>query len=521
MADYFRLPPPEAFGLPKKFISWRPYQPEAILSLYDSTRRFNIQNQPTGCGKTLCYITGALLLGKRTLILTSFKGLQRQLESDFGASTGLIKIMGKNAYTCRITGSSCDWGPCQLGMRCGFKREGCVYYDQLRLAQRANIVLTNYAFWSSNLPIVLGKFDLLVCDEAHSSVNHLLDNLAITIYRKELKELSIQWPDPNIDCWRWLESIEAPIEQLLQHKIEQTASLIKSIKTTDFQTLHKTKQKIQKIIGAAKTQWITEYCGDYITFDPLWPPEFAESYLFRGIPKILLTSATINKEVTKLLGIELKDLEYTEYPSHFPINRRPVIHIPTTRVDHKIQNTEYSLWLSRIDQILSQRLDRKGIIHTVSYARRDRILNTSEYSDIFYTHGSRNINKSLNDFKAASIPAVLCSPSVVTGWDFPYEDCEYQIIGKIPFPDMRRKVDKARKDLDKDFGCYFAMQNLVQACGRGMRSRDDRCECLIIDDHFKWFVTKYKKFAPKWFLDAVRFDKTIPRPLPKLIKIKE
>ena len=514
MAD--RLPPPEAFGLPSKFALWRPHQAQAILDFHDNDKRFVAQIQPTGSGKSLCYITSAILSGKRTLILTSFKGLQRQLESDFGASPGLVKIMGRNEYRCRLSDYSCEWGPCRFGMQCGFRRGGCEYYDHLEVAKSANIVLTNYAFWHSNQPDVLGRFDLLICDEAHSSVNHLLDGLAVTIKRKEVKELSIRWPGANENYWQWLEHLAAPLNDLLKLKVNQVSGLVKSIQAADFKALYQVKQKIRRIIEAEKTQWVAEYGGDYVSFDPLWPPEFAEGYLFRGIPKVLLTSATISKEITKLLGIAPADLSFTEYPSHFPLSRRPVVHVPTARVDHRIQNTEYSLWLNRIDQIISQRLDRKGIIHTVSYARRNRILNTSEYSDIFYTHESKGTRKALEMFKASSIPAVLCSPSVVTGWDFPYEECEYQIIGKIPFPDMRRKVDKERRIKDRDFGCCFAMQNLVQACGRGMRSKDDSCECIVIDDHFKWFVAKYRRFAPKWFLDAVRFDRVIPEPLRKL-----
>jgi len=106
---------------------------------------------------------------------------------------------------------------------------------------------------------------------------------------------------------------------------------------------------------------------------------------------------------------------------------------------------------------------------------------------------------------------------VVTGWDFPYQQCEYQIIGKIPFPDARRKVDKARREKDPDYSCCMAMQNLVQTCGRGMRYPDDQCENMIIDDHFVWFVRKYAKYAPQWWLNAVQTVKTIPEPPERLI----
>ena len=517
MAGLVSLPPPYSLGVPNKFKSWRPLQDRSVLDLVDTERRFLTQNQPTGSGKTLAYIAGALLSGKRTLILTSLKGLQNQLMLDFGVEPGLVKVMGKNAYRCKISPRvSCDYGPCSAGMRCNYRVYGCEYYSQIALAKEANIVLTNYSFWIKNKPDTLGKFDLLICDEAHNSIQHLLDSLAVTIYKKELKQLGVRWPAQWDDYWEWLETLNQAVVKFLKNKVNQTHQLIKNIKEEDFRIYHKLKQKTQDIVGKKKTQWVTEYTSEHIAFDPLWPPEFSEEHLFRGIPKIVFVSATINKKLIELLGVDNLQHKYIEYPSHFPIYRRPIIHVPTARVDHRIGNSAYNLWLTRIDQIISQRLDRKGIIHTVSYERRNRITRVSEYSDIFYTHQSKDIQGALSRFKNAPSPAVLCSPSVVTGWDFPYEECEYQIVGKIPFPDMRREVDKERRKRDKDFGCCFAMQNLVQACGRGMRNNDDQCECLIIDDHFTWFIGRYRHFAPKWFIEAVKYNKTIPKPLTKL-----
>ncbi len=60
------------------------------------------------------------------------------------------------------------------------------------------------------------------------------------------------------------------------------------------------------------------------------------------------------------------------------------------------------------------------------------------------------------------------------------------------------------------------MQELVQAVGRGMRSKDDRCETFIIDDHAAWFINKNKHLAPQSFIEAFTKAKGIPAPLEKL-----
>ena len=178
--------------------------------------------------------------------------------------------------------------------------------------------------------------------------------------------------------------------------------------------------------------------------------------------------------------------------------------------------------MRRIDQIISARLDRKGIIHTTSYERRNLVLTYSEHRAIMLANDSNNTRTTVERFRRAAPPSVLVSPSLTTGWDLPYEDCEYAIIGKIPFPDTRSPITKARTEEDEDYGPYTAMQIIVQASGRGMRSAEDQCEVFILDENWRWFWPKYKKFAPKWFAESVRRRPplTIPNPLPKLISTK-
>lgn len=510
------LPPPNDLGLPKKFQSWRSGQIHAIMDMVDYKGRFFTQIQPTGSGKSLCYMTTALLRGGRTLILTSLKGLQDQLMNDFG-ELGIALVKGKSAYKCPNTKQSCEWSPCNFGSYCPKKKQGgCPYYDAISHAANSNIVVTNYAFWFHDIKNRLGEFDLLVCDEAHNAVNHLTDSLSVNVTRKSLTPYGIQWPSQGDDHWQFSLHSLLNLEGLLKDKVQDAKGSLRSVTAETFKDLYRLCQKLKILEGRDPNQWVTEYFHDNITFDPLWPPEFAENMLFKHTKTVLLTSATMGASTLSMLGVPTVDSKTKEYPSYFPAERRPIYYIPTVRVDHRIDNLGYNLWCNRIDQIVGSRLDRKGIIHTVSYDRCRRIMNVSEYKDKFYTHGHRDLIKELGRFKKTKSPGVLCSPSVVTGWDFPYKECEYQIIGKIPFPDARRKVDKARREKDPDFHCCMAMQNLVQTCGRGMRYPDDQCENFVVDDHFKWFVRKYEKFAPRWWLDAVVMLKTLPTPPKKL-----
>jgi Rad3-related DNA helicase len=103
------LPPPIVFNLPKKFCYWRPYQAQATESQTESDPRFLLQVCPTGFGKSIVYMTSAKLITGRTIILTSTKGLQSQLKSDFGSMPVVVEIRGRGNYPCRLnTKLNCD-----------------------------------------------------------------------------------------------------------------------------------------------------------------------------------------------------------------------------------------------------------------------------------------------------------------------------------------------------------------------------------------------------------------------------
>lgn len=503
-------------GFPDKFDAWRPGQEEAITECVTFSDRFIAQVQPTGSGKSICYVAAAKILGSRTLILTSTKILQEQIHKDF---PDVVVVKGKQSYPCRLTNDAiqCDQAPCRLYRYvCPFKHDGCYFYDVIRKANDARIVITNYAFQSHNSSNdTLGEFDFLVCDEGHDVPQQLLGTLCTTILHMELQYLHIDPADSEQQVLKQLIMSKRFIRDEMTDMAKEASkcgNLISLAKDPRYRLLDNLLLKLDKISAPGK--WVLEPTTKGIDIDPLWPRDYAESHLFRNIKKILLTSATFSDKILALLGI--KQARYTEYDSCFPIESRPIIYIPTVALRATLDQESINYWLSRIDQIISGRLDRKGIIHAVSYARCKAILEYSEYADMMITHKPGKVDEALDQLKYSPVPKILVSPTCVTGIDLPYTDCEYQIIGKIPFPDLRRKVDKIRKQENNNFGMTHTAQNLQQAVGRGMRAQDDRCENLIIDDQFKWFPWKFQKDFNKWFLEAVRTSMTIPKPLAKL-----
>jgi len=516
------LPAPNILGMPDRYDEWRENQSEATEKIIGTKQSIITQIAPTGFGKSLAYTTAAHVATNRTVILTSTKALQKQLTNDF-SEIGLVSVKGKNAYMCKMEndGSRCDEGPCNAGVKCNYKEGGgCPYYDAVKASQTAPLVVTNYAFWMTYNKYAEGLAmpDLLVCDEAHDLPQTVSTFLTCKIRRDRpmiwsvIKEPPL-WADMSVESWaEWAESQVSAVNKelkFLRKMIKEGANKKIRRKLRTFIAL---KKSLVMMAEMDSETWVMDINDRYLEFAPIWPKEYTSDVLFLTVPKILLTSATVCKKTCDMLGVDSELNELMEFPHSFPVENRKLIHIPTVRLNIHATDLDIREWTRKIDQILRTRLDRKGIIHTVSYDRRNHVLAQSKYKEHMMTHQTADAIKMVHRFKEAPPPKFLVSPSVTTGWDFPDDTCRFQIIGKLPYPDTRNKIVKARVTEDPDYGAYIASQQLEQAVGRGTRSKNDWCENLILDDNIRWFIKKYKKFMHKWFLEAYSAVKTIPKP---------
>lgn len=514
---------PSDLGLPAKFAEWRPYQRQAVIEAAAANTRFVTLNKPTGSGKSVTYMAIARLLEGRTAYLTSTKGLQNQLDREFPF---LADVRGQANYHCRLEQEAglksimVDQGGCHVGVDCQYRGVGCYYFDKVREASRAPNVLTNYSFWLSNhyYGEGLGKFDNLILDEAHEAPEELAGFLSISISDDDLGVLGVGAP-PS-EGWRlWADHCKRTVESRLQTLTERAK---REKKRTLFQGVRELKSlgnRFTTLMRASSAAWVMDR-NDWekkTTWDPVDIRPHAE-LLFQNTPKVILTSATVMPRTLERMGIKSSQNTFKEFPSTFPVERRPVIWVPTVQMNYHTEQDPATMRIValKVDQILNQRKEKRGIIHTVSYKRRDQLLDITRNRLRMMTHNRHNTREVVEEFKKSKPGTVLVSPSMTTGWDFPYEECEFQIILKIGFPDTRSKVMKARCSSDKELSGYMAMVDLVQTVGRGMRAEDDMCETIILDDSITWFLDRYKKFAPKWFLQSVRTSQTIPKPLGKL-----
>jgi Rad3-related DNA helicase len=546
---------PVDLGLPAKFAQFRRGQSDTALGIACADKRFYLLSAPTGSGKSIIYMAVARLLDTRTLVLTSTKGLQAQLNRDF-ASIGLTDIRGQNNYRCvavdaggelsafGVPGTMCDEGPCRIGVQCAFKptqgnedQAGCLYYDAVRRAREARLVVTNYAYWMTNNkyadPAALGEFGLLILDEAHAAPDELADFCAVRIDRDELRQLtgmSLPPLDESASTWvNWaITALEEVKVRYMAARRDLTAigadrrRAARAVKRlTDLGKRLKALSEAHKWrrgepshpdvwMPGMQTDWVAEETRTGAVFSPVWAHAYAEEYLFKSVPRVVMVSAVLQRAAARYLGVAPDALEFSEMGSTFDPARRPLIYVPTTRVDRRMTEGQVRIWLNRIDDIIDGRLDRKGIIHTRSYDRAKAIMERSRHSPIMIAHTTRTAREAIERFKRASAPCVLVSPSVEEGYDFPMDECRYQILAKVPFVDTRSAVIRARARSDKTYLNYLTALSVIQQTGRGMRAEDDLCESLMIDDHWVWWKRAARDMFPKWFRAAWRDSARVP-----------
>jgi len=249
---------------------------------------------------------------------------------------------------------------------------------------------------------------------------------------------------------------------------------------------------------------------------------------------VLLTSGTLTRSTATQLGIHPDLLDYQDYPSPFNPNRAPIYRYNTgIRWDNRTSREDQLFMISLMDNLIRARMDRKGIIHTVSYERQKLICAASQYGGVMrgnspaqkkgYRTAGYNAANDVNStaavvgaFKSAAAPALLVSPTVTTGWDFPMRDCEYQLVPKLPFPDGSSRIMRARAKVDPDYAANLCAVEIQQICGRGMRGEMDQCETFIMDEHAKWFLGKNRGLFNRSFWDFLRVCDGPPAPPPPL-----
>jgi len=486
-----------------RFPSFRPDQLSTAQAIADDSSPTCILRAPPGRGKTLINLTVAQLMSARTLYLTHTRQLQTQLLSDF-ADAGMVDVRGADNYLCCVgNNETCATGRDQCDA------EQCPYLDAIRHAKSSSLVVTNYAFHlyrSLNDTAHLGKFDLIICDEAHLALDWLTDVVSFDLTRSTMRRLiGLDLPDLyDIASLRgWATGARLMLLDAHKEAVRQSDSKLSRV-------IVKLGQSLRRFLDPS-VDWTIEHknlmhkdCS--LRLRPVWPAAFSH-LLFGNAAKAILCSATISDADPGRLG--RKHFSTFALSSTFPVDRRPVLYVdkePHIRVDRRTTDAEMQILCDRIGAF-AESTQTKGIIQSPSYALTDKIRSSMRDATRARLLVADRRNKQLEKFTTDG-PWILVSPSLKEGIDFPYDACRWVIFPKVPFPYFGDALLRARCDSDSGYSTELTTRSFVQMALRASRAADDYCMIVILDAHYAWW--KHKANFEPWFLDACENVSQVP-----------
>ncbi len=499
----------------------------------------------TGIGKSAIATTLASMY-EDSYILTMTKQLQNQYLNDF--SSMLVEIKGRGNYKCNYKGS-CDF--CIKSEYNLAKCKDCDYLTALKRAGDAENVLTNYDYFyhavvSNN---VLNHRELLILDEAHNLERKMLALSSSELNREYIatkfgldifepiigRTKSINYLKKEPDYWMDLcdelsekcgESIKE-IEGEHKKDVQVTLDEFESDpdKFSNFNYIEKQKLEAdaklfnsiklgleanELIIDVPDNDSIKNDKMDISAeFKPYSVVDETNNLLKLGNIRIFLTGTLGSKEkFCQWNNIDVDKTFYIYQKSPFDVSKRPIYPDFIGSMSGKRGNAprwKNKKAILKIKEILDEHSNQKGVIHTSSNEQAFWIIeNLKGYNFAFV--GGKDRNKILKEFSETDENIVLIGASIKDGVDFKGDLCRFQIIFKIPYPQLNEQV-KYRKKLDPKWYYYQAVMSLMQAYGRGIRDKDDWCVMYIIDSDFIKLFDFNRGFFNEYFIEAVQKKK--------------
>ena len=506
----------------------------------------------TGIGKSAIATTLANM-HEDSYILTMTKQLQKQYLYDF--KDILVEIKGKGNYKCNYNGT-CDF--CIKTEYKIAKCKDCNYTTAFKKAKKSKNVITNYDFMyrTGVNNQLLDPRQLLILDEAHNLERKMLTLSSHELNREYIstkfgfdifeaimkKEKSYQYLKNKPEYWIEIcnnlmkacskkikkikgtgKDVQVTLDEFESNPSKYTNDdyMEKKILENDLNEFNAIRLGLKNkdlIIDIPHLESIQNNKMDISAeFKPYSVSDATQKLLSLGNIRIFLTGTLGNmKKFCKWNNINPKNTYYIYEKSPFEISNRPIYTDFVGNMSGKIRNKPK--WINKkainkIKEIIDKYPNQKGVIHTSSNEQAFWIIdNLKEYTILFV--GGESRNKVLKEFNESKNYAILIGASIKDGVDLKGDLCRFQIIFKVPFPQLNEQV-KYRKSLDPSWYYYQAVMAIMQAYGRGIRDKEDYCDLYIIDSDFKKLFNYNRSFFNEYFTEALKKQKYHPNQLRK------
>jgi len=490
---------------------------------------------PPGVGKSHLAMTLARWSGDAYL-LTSQKLLQDQYEREFGDALQLVK--GRENYLCerypppaRVTTSQ---GLCRRprGPMCQ-----CPYARAKLAALNGPIFCTNTAYfltlrqWQREQ---LRRRRLLVVDEAHTLEAQLVRVFTVSFAPDQMKawfgaplprfasagEYRILFEDHVGRLDAELTLIDARLESLRPPGLGDE-DLLASPLTAEEQALLEQRDLLESALArlhffldADDTEWIVRYPeadpGATLELVPLTVSAMAPALLWDAADVVVLSSAFMGRReiIAGYFGLEPEAVRALASASPFALEQRRIEYRPVGVLSKATLPALEPTLFDEVTAILGRHRGAKGLVHAASYVAARRLLAhlaeraPEQHRRVIFVASSEAKARALEHHRASPLPTVLLSPSLREGVDLPDDFLRFQIVTKMPYPDLGDPWTAARRARDPRWYALETAKALVQAYGRSCRHAGDHGVTYILDGQFARFVQRYRPLLPAWFREA-------------------
>ena len=446
--------------------------------------------------------------------LTITKALQDQYKASFDFASVL---KGQSNYQCNYDDNfTVDSAPCLynplLKKEC-WSCNRCSYYNDRNTMLKGEFATLNYSMYFA-LPSHLKRRKILVLDEASELEEQLVSHFTCEIDSVFLKRTNIKvGPFPKdekaTNVLSWLGNVYSSIKTVSDSYLEYFKD--KKNKDSEFSKKKSEYHKLTNILKKIEVLMETYYDSEYIIehkdsifkFIPLKIDKLSK-YLFDNADHIVLLSATIIDPVSFCNGLGIKKYSYIEVESLFDSKKSPIYILAKQKINYGNLKSLLPTICKQIEGILHEHENDKGIIHTHTQFIADFIRDNVKSDRLICRETGATNDIILEKHTKSNKATVLVSPSMSYGVDLKGDLAKFQIILKAPWlPTKDPRVEQLMK-IDKNWYCNKMLSNVVQACGRGVRSSSDECITYILDGGIFDAILKNKKKLPKYFLDRLQ-----------------
>ena len=508
---------------------------DALAEIAEDRRapRVLLVEAPPGVGKSHVAMTLARWSGDAYL-LTSQKHLQDQYEREFGGDLALVK--GRDNYTCDRYPAAVvptSRGACRhpRGPACG-----CPYVRAKQAALKAPVFCTNTAYFATlrhwhaeHLP----RRKLLVIDEAHTLESQLVGVFTARFSHDEMREWfgaplarlvqADEYRPVLAEHGERLESRRREIVRALD--VARPPALpdevfLESPLTREEHDLLEQRERLDAALArltffldAEDREWIVRYPsapGSALALVPLTVAAMAQSLLAECAEVTVLSSAYLgHREVlAECFGLAADGVRVFTIGSPFALEQRPIVYRPVGALSQATRARLEPALFAEVGAILAAHPDDKGLIHVASYERGRRLVQDlaarapRESRRLLWIDSADGKSPALEHHRRSPLPTVLVSPSLREGVDLPDDFLRFQVVTKLPYPDLGDPWTAARRARDPRWYAVETAKALVQAYGRSCRHAGDHGVTYVLDAQFARFLQHYRVLLPGWFLDA-------------------